>query len=163
MYQSYMIPLSEGQKKKLLRAVEKKTPVVLEMSAKQLASGGDIPAFLTKTQIARIERMKLAGLGMQLKFSAKQLAAQKKEGGFLPALIPLLAAIGTAIAGGVAGATATYATNKAIKGIEGAVEKKKKKKQQITQDLLAQAMESAPTGSGLMPLGSGLFPMGVKP
>jgi hypothetical protein len=142
-YISYQLPITEGQRKKIARAYETKSPVSVRLTGKQLLEMPNISILLTKRQVDKMEKVKSMGIGVVLKLSVAQLRAQKKEGGFLPAiLVPII----TALATGALSATAGYAANKGLNAIEKAIEKKKKKKEE---------------GSGLFPLGSGLFPLGT--
>lgn len=164
MYTSHELYLSDGQRKKLMKAYNDKIPIHIKLSAKQLVRQGNTPILLTPTQLNRISNSIAAGVGMVLKLSAKQLSSNKKEGGFLPFLIPII----TAALGGIAGAVATKGTNKVMEAIEEARAKRREKKGREAKQAIRQSQQfikdvSQATGSGLMPLGQGLFPYGVKP
>lgn len=102
--------LSEGQKNKLKSAYKKDEEISLQID-KTKTSNHDM--YLTKTQIKQIEN------GKRINISKTQL---KKNGGFLPFLLPILAALGT----GALSGTAAWGANKILNKVTGAGCKKKK-------------------------------------
>ena len=98
MYIKRKLRLSDGQVQKLARAVGKGEGLTLRLSAVQLASGaGGIPVSLTAMQDKSRVSAVSAGKGVNLEFSPTQIASMKREGGFLGALLPLLARIAPAL------------------------------------------------------------------
>ena len=104
MYIQRKLRLSDGQVRKLARAAGKCEGLTgkceglkLRLSAVQLASGaGGIPVSLTTMQDKRVSAAN-SGKGVNLEFSPAQIASMKREGGFLGALLPLLARIAPAL------------------------------------------------------------------
>ena len=97
MYIQRKLRLSDGQVRKLARAAGKGEGLKLRLSAGQLAAGaGGIPVSLTAMQDKRVSAAS-SGKGVNLEFSPKQIASMKREGGFLGALLPLLARIAPAL------------------------------------------------------------------
>ena len=98
MYIKRKLRLSDGQVQKLARAVGKGEGLTLRLSAVQLASGaGGIPVSLTAMQDKSRVSAVSAGKGVSLEFSPSHIASMKCEGGFLGALLPLLARIAPAL------------------------------------------------------------------
>ena len=97
MYIQRKLRLSDGQVRKLARAAGKGEGLKLRLSAVQLAAGvGGIPVSLTAMQDKRVSAAS-SGKGVNLEFSPTQIASMKREGGFLGALLPLLARIAPAL------------------------------------------------------------------
>ena len=93
MYIQRKLRLSDGQVRNLARAAGKGEGLKLHLSAAQLTAGaGGIPVSLTATQDKRVSAAG-SGKGVNLEFSPTQIASMKREGGFLGALLPLLARI----------------------------------------------------------------------
>lgn len=84
-YKQYGLSLTESQKNRLGKA---RDGITLRLSKDQL-SGNDA-LLLTSTQVAKIERSKRKGVGLDLKLSKTQLS---KQGGFGPIAGSLLAGI----------------------------------------------------------------------
>lgn len=97
MYSSTPIQLTVSQKKGMLSQIKAGKAPSVRLSKSQLKKGKNAVA-LTKTQQSRLLKAKTSGKGLNLKFSRNQV----KKGGFLPLLLPILAALG-ATAGGAAG------------------------------------------------------------
>ena len=108
--------LSDAQKSKLKTALLNQQNVTLRINR---YATPNYEMFLTPTQIVRI------GNDKQISVSKNQLI---KNGGFLPFLLPLLAALGTGVASGAAG----WGTKKILDKVAGsgcpACRKKKKKR-----------------------------------
>jgi len=120
-FDSIQIPFNKSHLEQLKNAVQSNNPVNIKLSAQQLKKlDGLIPFLVTKTQANRIMKSKMNGKGMTLRVSKRQLMANKKNGGFLPFLIPVATAVLSSVA--------SYGATKAIEGIEGAVSKNKQKK-----------------------------------
>ena len=100
MYIQRKLRLPDGQVRKLARAAGKGEGLKLRLSAVQLAAGtagaGGIPVSLTAMQDKRVSAAS-SGKGVNLEFSPTQIASMKREGGFLGALLPLLARIAPAL------------------------------------------------------------------
>ena len=98
MYIQRKLRLSDGQVRNLARAAGKGEGLKLHLSAAQLTAGaGGIPVSLTATQDKSRVSAVNAGKGVNLEFSPTQIASMKREGGFLGALLPLLARIAPAL------------------------------------------------------------------
>ena len=106
------IYLSDSQKIKLKNALSRQENLTLRI--KKYAPPNH-EMYLTPTQIARIIR------GKEITISKTQL---KKNGGFLPFLMPLLAALDTGVASGAAG----WGTKKLLDKIAGGGGLKKRTK-----------------------------------
>ena len=97
MYIQRKLRLSDNQVRKLARAAGKGEGLKLRLSAAQLAAGaGGIPVYLTAMQDKRVSAAG-SGKGINLEFSPTQIASMKREGGFLVALLPMLARIAPAL------------------------------------------------------------------
>ena len=97
MYIQRKLRLSDGQVRKLARAAGKGEGLKLRFSAAQLAPvAGGIPGSLTNMQDKSVSAAN-SGKGVNLEFSSAQIASMKREGGFLGALLPLLARIAPAL------------------------------------------------------------------
>ena len=93
MYIQRNLRLSDSQVQKLACAAGKGEGLKLRLSAAQLAARtGGIPVSLTAMQAKRVSAAS-SGKGVDLEFSPTQIASMKREGGFLGALLPLLARI----------------------------------------------------------------------
>ena len=89
-YTNVKIHISEGQKVKIKNAIDKQSGVSIRLTHDDL-SGEDVLA-LTQAQINKMTKAYQNGTGMALKISKTQLAHNMKvEGGFLPALLAMLA------------------------------------------------------------------------
>ena len=98
MYVQRKLRLSDGQVRNLARAAGKGEGLKLHLSAAQLTAGaGGIPVSLTAKQDKSRVSAVSAGKGVNLEFSPTQIASMKREGGFLGALLPLLARIAPAL------------------------------------------------------------------
>lgn len=109
---TYSVTLTDGQKKKLNTAVKTMTPISLKFVHKNLTGKDPLP--FTKTQYERINKAIDKGTGYVVKFSANQLK-HVVSGGFLPFLIPAIAALAT---GALSGA-ASFGINKALQKATG--------------------------------------------
>ena len=101
-YILHKVRLSDCQKKNLYDAINKKNSLTLRISSEN--KNGDVPILLTKNQYNKLQTKKT---GVDLKLSARQIQANKKEGGFLPFLLPIIAALGGL--GGIAGGASAIA------------------------------------------------------
>jgi hypothetical protein len=101
MYSTTLVDLTPNQKRKMLSQIRAGGTPSLHLSKTQLSSRGgrgSVPLPVTKTQLGKIQKARTTGKGLNLKFSQTHV----KKGGFLPLLLPILAALG-ATAGGAAG------------------------------------------------------------
>ena len=154
-YDRFPVNLTAHQKRQLRKAIETNTPVKIRLSLSQLTSGDGIPLLLTQAQINKVNKSIQNNKGMMLSMSKTQIRENKKNGGFLPALIPIAIAIGTALATGAASAVGTYAVNKVIKAVD-------KGAGLYPQGTYGEGFTKIP-GTDLVVRGNGLFPHGVKP
>ena len=97
-YKSVNINLSENQKQKLQQAVNANCAATsIKLSYDDL--DGSYPIFLTNAQYNKLENARDQGKGLTIRMSSKQLKHNvKTEGGFLGALLPMLAGVGRAVA-----------------------------------------------------------------
>lgn len=102
------IYLSEGQISKFKSALKNDKDVTLQID---LTKSPNYDIYLTKTQIDKITK------GKRITLSKTQL---KKNGGFLPFLIPILASLAT----GALSGTAAWGAKKALDKISGSGFKK---------------------------------------
>jgi hypothetical protein len=93
------ITLSDSQKDSIKSAFNKKQSVCLKFTVNQLNHGSDT-LMLTQLQRNRIAKAIAANKGVQITLSKTQLT---KQGGFLPFLLPLIAAAKAAIFPALAG------------------------------------------------------------
>ena len=97
-YKSVNVNLTENQVKKLRQAIN------ANCSATSIKLGrddldGENTLFLTKTQYNKLQNAKDRGKGFTIRMSSRQLKHNvKTEGGFLGALLPVLAGVGRAVA-----------------------------------------------------------------
>src|SRR6218665_1040746 len=88
-YTNIKVHVSEGQNDKIKRAVETGMGVNIRLSHKDLS--GEHVLALTKEQINKRTKAYRRGTGITVEMSKRQLHHNMKvEGGFLPALLPLL-------------------------------------------------------------------------
>ena len=102
-YISTNVNLTENQIQKLRQAIN------ANCSATSIKIGvddldGDHTIFLTKAQHKKLQNAKEQGKGLTIRMSSKQLKYNvKTQGGFLGALLPVLAGVGRAVAPAVMG------------------------------------------------------------
>jgi len=99
--------LSESQKGKLRSAFKNGDEISLQINK---SKSPNHEMLLTQTQIKQV------GQGKRIKISKTQL---KKNGGFLPFLIPILLAAGKAIASGALAGAAGYGVKKVLDKVSG--------------------------------------------
>ena len=91
-YVNVKVNISDGQKEKIKKAAQSDTAVSIRLTHEDL-SGEHILA-LTKAQVNRMTKAYENGKGLTIKLSKAQLAHNMKvEGGFLPALLGVIAAV----------------------------------------------------------------------
>ena len=80
-YIEYGVKLSDGQKSKLLSAIQNKSPLTLRLKHSHLRGPDEI--MLTQRQIAKIKKSLANGTGSDLKISKTQITRSVKHGGNL--------------------------------------------------------------------------------
>lgn len=107
-YLQVKVHVSDGQKEKIAKAVQSETGVSIKLSHSDLT--GDHVIAVTQAQAKRLAQAYQNGAGMILKLSKTQVKHSAKiEGGFIAALLPLLATAGKVLASSVLPALATGA------------------------------------------------------
>src|SRR6218665_2744952 len=93
-YQNIKVNISEGQKDKIERALKAESQVSIKLSHNDL-NHGDYFLALTQAQINKMTKAFQNGKGVTIKMSKTQVEYNKKvEGGFIGALLPMLATAG---------------------------------------------------------------------
>ena len=80
-YIEYHVTLSDGQKSKLLSAIQNKSPLTLRLKHSHLQGPDEL--MLTQRQIAKIEKSLANGTGSDIKISKTQITRSVKRGGNL--------------------------------------------------------------------------------
>ena len=80
-YIEYGVKLSDGQKSKLLRAIQNKSPLTLRLKHSHLRGSDEL--MLTQRQIEKIKKSLANGTGADLKISKTQITRSVKRGGNL--------------------------------------------------------------------------------
>ena len=80
-YTEYGVTLTDGQKSKLMTAIENKSPLTLRLKHSHLRGSDEL--MLTKRQIERIKKSLANGTGSDLKISKTQIINSVKHGGNL--------------------------------------------------------------------------------
>ena len=80
-YIEYGVTLSDGQKSKLLSAIQNKSPLTLRLKHSHLQGSDEL--MLTQRQIAKIQKSLANGTGSDIKISKKQISSSVKHGGNL--------------------------------------------------------------------------------
>ena len=80
-YTQYGVKLSDGQKSKLLKAIQNKSPLTLRLKHSHLSGPDEL--MLTQRQIAKIKKSLANGTGSDLKISKTQITRSVKRGGNL--------------------------------------------------------------------------------
>jgi|SRR6218665_461263 len=93
-YENVTVNISEGQKDKIKRALKAESEVSFRLSRDNL-NHGDYVLALTQAQINKMAKAFRDGKGVTIKMSKTQIEYNKKvEGGFIGALLPMLATAG---------------------------------------------------------------------
>ena len=91
-YIPHGVTLSQNQRVKLTKALEKREPITIRLSHSELTGPDEL--MLTKTQIGRIGKALSSGKGVDIKISKTQIGKVVKKGGSLfsslAALVPTL-------------------------------------------------------------------------
>ena len=97
-YISANVNLTDNQIQKLRQSINANCAATsIKIGADDL--DGDHTIFLTKAQINKLENARGRGKGLTIRMSSKQLKHNiKTQGGFLGALLPMLAGVGRAVA-----------------------------------------------------------------
>ena len=80
-YIEYHVKLSDGQKKKISRAIEKRSAITLRLKHSHLKGPDEL--MLTQSQIAKIKKSIANGTGSDIKISQTQIRSLVKRGGNL--------------------------------------------------------------------------------
>ena len=80
-YIEYGVTLSDGQKSKLLSAIQNKSPLTLRLKHSHLQGTDEL--MLTQRQIAKILKSLANGTGSDIKISKTQISSSEKHGGNL--------------------------------------------------------------------------------
>ena len=80
-YIEYGVKLSDGQKSKLLRAIQNKSPLTLRLKHSHLRGSDEL--MLTQRQIEKIKKSLANGTGSDIKISKTQITRSVKQGGNL--------------------------------------------------------------------------------
>lgn len=105
-YQNIKVNVSEGQIKKLKKAIEDGYGASIELSHSDL--NGEHVIAVTKQQMNKIKRAYEKGTGVRINLSKTQLMHNSKvEGGFIGALLPLLGTAGRFLLSSVVPSLAT--------------------------------------------------------
>lgn len=80
-YFPHGVTLSQNQKTKLAKALERREPITIRLSHSELTGSDEL--MLTKTQIGRIRKSLSLGKGVDLKISKTQITKVVKKGGAL--------------------------------------------------------------------------------
>ena len=80
-YIEYGVTLSDGQKSKLLSAIQNKSPLTLRLKHSNLQGSDEL--MLTQRQIAKIQKSLANGTGSDIKISKTQISSSVKYGGNL--------------------------------------------------------------------------------
>ena len=102
-YKSVNVNLSENQIEKLRQAINANCAATsIKIDADDL--DGDHTIFLTNAQYNKLQNAKSRGKGLTIRMSSRQLKHNvKTQGGFLGALLPMLAGVGRVVAPAVMG------------------------------------------------------------
>ena len=107
-YIPHGVTLSQNQRRKLAKALEKREPLTIRLSHSELTGPDEL--MLTKTQIGRILKSQASGKGVDLKISKTQIGKVVKKGGSLfsslaalvPALLPKAMQVASKVVPGLA-------------------------------------------------------------
>ena len=153
------LSLTPGQKEKMLKAYQKRSPFTIRLKNTQLT--GSDPLMLTQTQIKKIEKSKANGTGTDIRISAAQI--RKQDGGSLfSSLMPILTktllplakkAIGPLTSGALSGLS-SFGVNKILgNGLfsvpQNKVDKLIQYKDYLTKSQKQQILSALQTGSGI--------------
>ena len=121
-YNHVNVSLTPGQIKKLGSKEAMRVGATITLKPANMSAGSN-KLSLTKTQLTHFNKARAAGKGVQLKFSKAAISNMIKSGGFLPFLIPAIAALATGALSGAAG----WGTKKILDKVTGGAIKRKKR------------------------------------
>ena len=110
-YTNVKVNISQGQVDKIRRAAQTGEPVSIRLAHSDLS--GEHVLALTTTQVNKIKKAQKSGKGVTIKMSKTQIMhnATKVEGGFIQALLPLLATAGRFLLSSLATGVGSAAIN----------------------------------------------------
>ena len=164
-YTQYGVTLSQEQIEKLAKAAHNKSSTKIRLKNVSLTGNNYLP--LTKRQIAKIEKLKLAEKGIDLNLSTKQILHivkigreahnlkrggflsqhGKKIGGFLP-FIPVIIA-GLAAAAGATQIVKTVNEKNAASAKQAEDERHNREMESVAKSQVIQQKSEATTGAGI--------------
>lgn len=156
-YTNVKVNISEGQKQKIKQAIQSGKAVSIHLSHTDLA-GEDVLA-LTRAQLNKMAKAYQSGTGVIIKMSKTQLEHNAKvQGGFIGALLPLLATAAKFILPSLATGALAAAGSKVVDKITGSGVMYLKKNGMACKVIPAgQGLYLAPWNKGNSLAGSGLF------
>ena len=80
-YYSYGVNLSQGQKTRLVKAIQNNSAITLRLANNELAGSDEM--MLTKTQIKKVQKAKPNGVGSDVKISKAQVRKAVQHGACL--------------------------------------------------------------------------------
>ena len=125
-YIEYKVKLSDGQKSKLLRAIQKRSPITLRLKHSHLRGPDEL--MLTQRQLTKIKKSLANGTGSDLKISQTQIRSLVKHGGnlfsslarlgakLLPLAVKGVSKVAPALATGAANALGEIGLKKLMRG-----------------------------------------------
>lgn len=158
-YFKYNVSLTKGQKIKMIKAFQKRSPFTLRLKHNQLSGSDEL--FLTKTQINRIQKSIKNGTGTDIRFSSAQLNSHS-GGSLFSSLIPFLTktvmpyaskAVGPLVSGALSGLS-SFGVNKILgSGLfsvpQNKVDKLIQYKDYLTEAQKKQIVNALQTGQGI--------------
>ena len=93
-YQKVNVNITENQQQKIKQSIAAKCAAVIKL--KNTDMEGDHSLFLTDSQYRKFQNAKSKNRGITIKMGIKQLRYNKKEGGFLGAILPAVAGLARA-------------------------------------------------------------------
>ena len=164
-YINVKINISEGQKDKIKRAIQAGAAVSIRLSHEDLS--GEHVLALTQAQVNKMAKAYQARTGVTIKMSKTQLQHNAKvEGGFIGAILPLLATAGKfllssalpALATGLLGGVGSAAGSKVVDKISGSgiIYIKKNNRMGFKVTKVGKGLFLSPWQKGTL-VGSGLY------
>src|ERR1700743_2798169 len=132
-YFKFEFNLNNDQLKKVTDAIQSKRPVIINLTSDSY-KGGTTPLPLTKCDMNKVINDKDMNYRLD-KEKIEQMKLEERDGGFFPALIPILAAIGAVggLAGGAAGVAKTVLDKKAKEAEQAETERHNKEMEQLAK------------------------------
>ena len=137
-YFKFEFNLNNDQLKEVTDAIKSKKPVMIKLTSDSY-KGGTVALPVTKCDMNKVLNVKNLNYRLD-KEKLEQLKLQERDGGFFPALIPILAGIGAlgGLAGGAAGIAKTV------------LDKKAKDVEQVEEARHNKEIESIARGEGVV-------------